>query len=157
MLLEVSGLTKEYDAGGGPFSRGAGTVRAVDGVSFRIAAGETLGLVGESGCGKTTLGKSILRLIEPSAGSIVFAGVPLLGLSGEALPLPAGVFAAGAVAYDMMYGRETPFMAVARAAGAQVIDGLGMLVEQAAEAFYVWRGVRPATAPVLAALREGLA
>jgi oligopeptide/dipeptide ABC transporter ATP-binding protein len=85
MLLEVSGLTKEYDAGGGPFSRGAGTVRAVDGVSFRIAAGETLGLVGESGCGKTTLGKSILRLIEPSAGSIVFAGVPLLGLSGEAL------------------------------------------------------------------------
>jgi len=54
----------------------------------------------------------------------------------------------------MMYGRETPFMKFARQQGAQVADGLGMLVEQAAEAFYIWRGVRPDTAPIIAALRN---
>src|SRR5574343_278689 len=80
-------------------------------------------------------------------------------LSGEALPLPTGLFADGALAYDLMYGKgETPFLALARMQGAAVCaDGLGMLVEQAAEAFFVWRGVRPATAPVLAALRAQLA
>jgi shikimate dehydrogenase len=80
-------------------------------------------------------------------------------LSGESLPLPAGIFAAGSLAYDMMYGKgETPFMAQARAQGAgRCSDGLGMLVEQAAEAFLVWRGVRPATAAVLAELRASLA
>jgi shikimate dehydrogenase len=75
------------------------------------------------------------------------------GLAGELPPLPAGLFAPGAFAYEMVYGRVTPFMAMARAAGAQVADGLGMLVEQAAESFLVWRGVRPDTVPVLAALR----
>jgi shikimate dehydrogenase len=75
------------------------------------------------------------------------------GLGGELPPLPAGLFRPGALAYEMVYGRVTPFMAMARAAGAQVSDGLGMLVEQAAESFLVWRGVRPQTAGVLAALR----
>jgi shikimate dehydrogenase len=76
------------------------------------------------------------------------------GLSDSSLPLPAGIFAPGALAYDMMYGRETPFMVFARAHGAaQIADGLGMLVEQAAEAFMLWRGVRPQTAPVIAQLR----
>jgi shikimate dehydrogenase len=74
------------------------------------------------------------------------------GLSGAALPLPTSVFAPRCVAYEMVYGRETAFMTQARAAAARVADGLGMLVEQAAEAFFVWRGVRPHTAPVLAAL-----
>lgn len=76
------------------------------------------------------------------------------GLSDTALPIPNTIFADGCLAYDMMYGRETPFMAQARANGAQVADGLGMLVEQAAEAFYLWRGVRPETAPVIAMLRN---
>jgi shikimate dehydrogenase len=77
-------------------------------------------------------------------------------LAGESLPLPAGLFAPGSLAYDMMYGKgETPFMQLARAQGAgQCADGLGMLVEQAAEAFFVWRGTRPTTAAVLADLRR---
>ncbi len=76
------------------------------------------------------------------------------GLSDTALPIPNTIFAKNCLAYDMMYGRETPFMTQARANGAQVADGLGMLVEQAAEAFYIWRGVRPQTAPVIAQLRN---
>ena len=76
------------------------------------------------------------------------------GLADDLPPLPFGIFAPGALAYDMMYGRETPFMKFAREQGAIVSDGLGMLVEQAAEAFYIWRGVRPDTSPVLARLRE---
>jgi shikimate dehydrogenase len=76
------------------------------------------------------------------------------GLSGAVLPLPTSVFAPRCVAYEMVYGRTTPFMNQAQATGARVADGLGMLVEQAAEAFFVWRGVRPHTAQVLAALRE---
>ena len=80
-------------------------------------------------------------------------------LSGELPDLPVGVFAPGGAAYDMMYGKgETPFLAFARSQGARLcLDGLGMLVEQAAEAFFVWRGVRPASAPVLAVLRAELA
>jgi len=76
-------------------------------------------------------------------------------LSGDLPPLPAVVFARNALAYDMMYGRDTPFLAFARAAGARAADGLGMLVEQAAESFLLWRGVRPQTGPVIAMLRAG--
>lgn len=76
------------------------------------------------------------------------------GLTDTTLPIADTIFADGCLAYDMMYGRETPFMAQARANGAQVADGLGMLVEQAAEAFYIWRGVRPLTAPVINMLRK---
>ncbi|MFA6921529.1 MAG: shikimate dehydrogenase [Gallionella sp.] len=75
------------------------------------------------------------------------------GLTNSEVPLPKGIFAPGALAYDMMYGRETPFMKFARSEGAQLADGLGMLIEQAAEAFYIWRGLRPDTAPVIAQLR----
>jgi shikimate dehydrogenase len=67
--------------------------------------------------------------------------------------LPDDIFAPGALAYDMVYGRPTPFLELARAAGVRAADGLGMLVEQAAESFYVWRGVRPATAGVITSLR----
>lgn len=73
------------------------------------------------------------------------------GLSKDTLPLPAGVFAPGALAYDLVYGKGlTPFLQQARAAGVtQLVDGVGMLVEQAAEAFEWWRGVRPDTRPVI--------
>lgn len=74
-------------------------------------------------------------------------------LAGEMPPLPNALFAPGALAYDMMYGRQTPFLNFAQRHGASTADGLGMLVEQAAEAFWLWRGVRPDTAPVLATLR----
>ena len=76
------------------------------------------------------------------------------GLSDTTLPISSSIFGANCLAYDMMYGRETPFMAQAKRNGAQVVDGLGMLVEQAAEAFYIWRGVRPQTAPVIAMMRS---
>lgn len=77
-------------------------------------------------------------------------------LGGELPPLPAGVFAAAGIAYDMMYANgDTPFLAFARRHGAaHLADGLGMLVEQAADAFALWRGVRPDTAPVIAMLRD---
>jgi len=76
------------------------------------------------------------------------------GLSNASLPIPNTIFGNQCLAYDMMYGTETPFMQQAKAAHATVVDGLGMLVEQAAESFYCWRGVRPDTAPVMDLLRE---
>ncbi len=76
------------------------------------------------------------------------------GLSGEMPPLPEHVFAPGALAYDMVYGRDTPFLEFARRHGARAADGLGMLVEQAAESFFIWRGVRPQTAPAIEMLKK---
>lgn len=76
------------------------------------------------------------------------------GLSNEKLPISDVIFGKNTLAYDMMYGRETPFMSQAKAAGAHVSDGLGMLVEQAAAAFHLWRHVMPDTKPVIALLRS---
>ncbi|MFM7232822.1 MAG: ABC transporter ATP-binding protein [bacterium] len=73
-LLSVKGLTKHFPIRKGLFGRTVGQVKAVDGVSFDLARGETLGLVGESGCGKTTTGRCILRLVEPTAGEVRFEG-----------------------------------------------------------------------------------
>jgi oligopeptide/dipeptide ABC transporter ATP-binding protein len=85
VLLEVENLKKYFPVKKGILSRTAGHVKAVDGVSFTLKRGETLGLVGESGCGKTTVGRSILRLIEPTAGRLIFNGQDLLRLSREEL------------------------------------------------------------------------
>ena len=76
------------------------------------------------------------------------------GLAGDMPALPDTVFAPGAFAYDMVYGRVTPFIELARSRDVECADGLGMLVEQAAESFYVWRGVRPDTRSVIAGLRS---
>ena len=82
-LLSVEGLAVHFPVTEGVFRRVADCVRAVDGVSFEIGRGETLGLVGESGCGKTTLGRAILRLVEPTAGRVVFEGVDVTALAPE--------------------------------------------------------------------------
>ncbi len=80
-LLEVTNLVKHFPIRRGLFSRETGRVHAVDGVSLQVVKGETMGLVGESGCGKTTAGKTILKLIEPTGGRIRYGGKEITGLS----------------------------------------------------------------------------
>jgi len=103
---------------------------------------------GTTGCGYDGLAGDTFDLVVNATSA---------GLAGElpALPSAQELFAPGALAYDMVYGRDTPFLAYARAAEVRASDGIGMLVEQAAESFLVWRGVRPDTRSVLAALRRG--
>jgi len=84
-LLEIRGLKKYFPIKKGVFRRNAGWVQAVDGVSLHVGKGETLGLVGESGCGKSTIGRCILRLLEPTEGEILFEGKNIRGLD------PAGM------------------------------------------------------------------
>ena len=99
---------------------------------------------GVRACGYTDLGSEQFDIVINATSA---------GLNDEMPPLPETAIAPGALAYDMVYGRITPFMQFARARGARIADGTGMLVEQAAESFFIWRGVRPQTAAVIAKLR----
>ena len=99
---------------------------------------------GISGCGYEALAGERFDIVINATSA---------GLVGTAPALPEGLLGRSVLAYDMVYGRDTPFLAAARRAGARACDGLGMLVEQAAESFFIWRGVRPDTRPVLAKLR----
>ena len=85
VLLEVRDLVKHFNVGGGMFGGRAGTVRAVDGISFALRRGETLGLVGESGCGKTTTGRCILQLERQTSGQVIFEGRELGALTDAEL------------------------------------------------------------------------
>jgi shikimate dehydrogenase len=97
---------------------------------------------------------SAAPLETPGEGFDVVINASASSLQGAASPVPAATLGPGALAVDLMYGAAAaPFLAWAQAQGASARDGLGMLVEQAAEAFELWRGVRPLTAPVLQALR----
>ena len=84
-LIEIKELVKYFPVRGGLLQRVVAWVQAVDNVSFFIREGETLGLVGESGCGKTTVGRTMLRLIEPTSGSITFDDTDILKLDGKEL------------------------------------------------------------------------
>lgn len=84
-VLEIENLKKYYPVRKGFFQKTINHVKAVDGVSFHLNAGETLGLVGESGCGKTTVGRSILRLTQPTGGKVLFNGKDLDKMNKETL------------------------------------------------------------------------
>lgn len=142
--------------GAGGAARGAVQSLLDAGIDALVIANRTAGkahelaarFAGVRGCGYPEL-----RAQSTGAFDVV-VNATSAGLKDELPALPEGCFAPGAFAYDMVYGRETPFMALARRCGARVSDGVGMLVEQAAESFRVWRGVMPETAAVLAELRQ---
>ncbi|MEE8411392.1 MAG: oligopeptide/dipeptide ABC transporter ATP-binding protein [Acidobacteriota bacterium] len=110
-LLKIRRLKTYFPIRRGPFGRAKGCVRAVDGVSFEIARGTTLGLVGESGCGKTTLGRSILRLIEPTGGEVWFDDVDVRSASKATL---AGLRRNMQIVFQDVSGSLNPRMTVGR-------------------------------------------
>jgi shikimate dehydrogenase len=122
------------------------SVDKAEALKTQFAPHDTLGALTVGGFGDFANGRFDLVINATSAS-----------LGGESLSLPPGLFAPGALAYDMVYGKgATPFMTDARRLGAgQVADGLGMLVAQAAESFFLWRGVRPDTGLVLKLLQGG--
>jgi oligopeptide/dipeptide ABC transporter ATP-binding protein len=123
-LVQIRGLTKHFPIRTGLLQRVTGAVKAVDGVSFDVGRGETLALVGESGCGKTTTGRAILRLVEPSEGSITFDGIDVRALKGETL---RRLRRRMQIVFQDPYGSLNPRMTI----GAAIREGL--IVHQLAE------------------------
>jgi oligopeptide/dipeptide ABC transporter ATP-binding protein len=123
-LLTVRGLTKHFPIRSGMLQRVTGAVKAVEDVSFDVARGETLALVGESGCGKTTTGRALLRLIEPTRGQVHYNGTDFLALKGEALRRMRRHVQ---IVFQDPYGSLNPRMTV----GAAIKEGL--IVHQLAE------------------------
>ncbi len=122
-LLVVEDLQVHFPIRRGVFSRVHDYVRAVDGVSFRVYRGQTLGLVGESGCGKTTAGRAILRLIEPTAGRVQLDGVNLAGLGGSELRRMRSRMQ---IIFQDPYGSLNPRMTIeAAVTEPMVIQGIG--------------------------------
>jgi oligopeptide transport system ATP-binding protein len=117
-LLEVKNLKVHFPVKHGLFSRVKAHVKAVDDVSFTIQPGETLGLVGESGCGKTTLGRAIVKLVEPTAGSVLFEGEDIAQLSGPELRARRRKFQ---MIFQDPYGSLNPRMTVGQIIG-EAID-----------------------------------
>ena len=183
----VNTLRFEGDAVSGDNTDGVGLVRDLrDNLGVMLVGARVL-VIGAGGASRGVLGPladegparlvianrtharavelaSRFRIEAVELGALAGAGFDLVinatsaSLGGGEFPLPEGLFANRAFGYDMMYGKgQTPFLAAARAQGAAGSDGLGMLVEQAAESFLFWRGVRPATRPVLEAIRKTLA
>ncbi|HVP15159.1 MAG TPA: ATP-binding cassette domain-containing protein, partial [Terriglobales bacterium] len=122
-LLEVRDLVKHFPVRGGILGRAGGHVHAVDGVSLDIGPGEVLGLVGESGCGKTTLGRCVLRLLEPTSGTIRFGGRDITRLSRRELrPLRREM----QVVFQDPYASLNPRLTIGSAlAEALAVHGLG--------------------------------
>jgi oligopeptide transport system ATP-binding protein len=123
-LLRVSNLVKNFPAGGRVLAGAREQVHAVDDVSFEIGAGETLGLVGESGCGKSTTGRCILRLIEPSSGEVWLEGRSVTELKGKAL---------GALRRDMQIIFQDPFASLNPRMTVGAIIGEALIIHKLAK------------------------
>ena len=160
---------------------GVGLVRDIEGNLGQLLGGETVLLMGAGGAAQgvvgALLGARVGRLVlanrtfakaEALAARFnakaarydelrdrfdIVINATSAGLGTEPAVFPAAAIGSATLAYDMVYGRDTAFLQAARAKGARCSDGLGMLVEQAAESFFIWRGVRPPTRSVLASLR----
>ena len=162
---------------------GVGLVRDIEGNLDQPLAGKTVLLMGAGGAAQGVVGallgakverlvianrtfskaEALARRFKSTAARYddlrqrfdIVINATSAGLSGDTVPFPKVALGSATLAYDMVYGRDTAFLQSARAAGARCSDGLGMLVEQAAESFFIWRGVRPPTRSVLASLRGG--
>jgi oligopeptide/dipeptide ABC transporter ATP-binding protein len=129
-LLQAEGLVKDFPIRGGVFSRTVGFVSAVSGIDVSVDQGETLGLVGESGCGKSTTGRLLLNLLEPTAGTVWFDGEPISGMKGKRLSTMRRRFQ---IVFQDPYASLNPRMTVGAILGEPLKVHLGMDEHEIAE------------------------